>query len=375
MKNNTLGYIFSENPEAALGQLTDHRSLAAVPVGGRYRIIDFVLSNMVNSGITNVGIITSYKNRSLFDHLGSGKDWDLSRKDSGLFIVTPTESSFGREKDLGGVDSIFRGFDYLKKANRDYVLVCDCNTVLNIDFDKVMDFHTEKDADITIVHTKIGELKGKELKRHILVDVSDSGRVTDIQVYPSKQKLYNSYLHMFLIKKELLMSLVGDLISHNKHSISKDLLLANIKKMKIYSYEFSGYKKKIDSISSFFEFNLDLLKKEVREELFGDLSDAIYTKIKDTSPTVYGDNSMCKNSFIADGCYIDGKVENSIIFRGVRIGENATVKNSIIMQNCEIMDGCTVENAIFDKEVILRRDKKMIGQATYPIVIGKNTII
>lgn len=375
MKNNTLGFIFSENPEVNLGELTTLRSLAAVPVGGRYRIIDFVLSNMVNSGIIKVGIATAYKNQSLADHLGSGKDWDMARKNNGLFILPPPEIGDSTDRIAGGVDYIYRALNYLKRSHQDYVLVSDCNTICNIDYDEVMDFHVEKDADITIIHTKVGELSSDELKRNILLDVAEDGKVTDIQVYPSMQKLNNSYMHMFLIKKELLIDLVGDCAAHNKHIISKDIFLANLKTLKIYSYEFSGYKKKIDSIASFYEFNLDLLKKEVRDELFGDASDAIYTKVKDTVPTRYGLNCDIDNSFIADGCTIEGSVENSIIFRGVNIGKGAKVKNSIIMQNSQIMDNCTVENAIFDKEVVLRTDKKIIGQETYPVVIGKRTIV
>lgn len=375
MKNNTLGFIFSENPEVNLGELTTFRSLAAVPVGGRYRIIDFALSNMVNSGIIKVGIATAYKNQSLADHLGSGKDWDMARKNNGLFILPPPEIGDANDRMAGGVDYIYRALNYLKRSHQDYVLVSDCNTICNIDYDEVMDFHIEKNADITIIHTKIGELSSDDLNRNILIDVQEDGKVTDIQVYPSMQKLNNSYMHMFLIKKDLLIELIGDCAAHNKHVISKDIFLANLKTLKIYSYEFSGYRKKIDSISSFFEFNLDLLKKEVRDELFGDASDAIYTKVKDTVPTRYGTDCDIDNSFIADGCTIEGSVENCIIFRGVHIGKGAKLKNSIIMQNSQVMENCIVENAIFDKEVILRKDKKIVGQETYPVVIGKRTIV
>jgi len=375
MKNNTLGFIFSENPEVNLGELTTLRSLAAVPVGGRYRIIDFALSNMVNSGIIKVGIATAYKNQSLADHLGSGKDWDMARKNNGLFILPPPEIGDANDRMAGGVDYIYRALNYLKRSHQDYVLVCDCNTICNIDYDEVMDFHIEKDADITIIHTKVGELSSNDLKRNILIDVEEDGKVTDIQVYPSMQKLNNSYMHMFLIKKDLLIELVGDCAAHDKHIISKDIFLANLKNLRIYSYEFSGYRKKIDSIASFFEFNLDLLKKEVRDELFGDASDAIYTKVKDTVPTRYGTECDIDNSFIADGCTIEGSVENCIIFRGVYIGKGAKVKNAIIMQNSQVMENCIVENAIFDKEVVLRKDKKIVGQETYPVVIGKRTIV
>lgn len=375
MKNNTLGFIFSENPEVNLGELTSFRSLAAVPVGGRYRIIDFVLSNMVNSGIINIGIATSSKNQSLADHLGSGKDWDMARKNNGLFILPPPDTMNSADHIAGGVDYIVRAANYLKRSHQDYVLVSYCNTICNIDYDEVLDFHIEKEADITLIHTKAGELSNVDLKKNILIGVDDNNKVTDIQVYPSRQKLDNSYMHMFLIKKELLINLAGDCAAHDKHSITKDILLFNLKNLKIYSYEFSGYKKTIDSITSFFEFNLDLLKKEVRDELFGDASDAIYTKVKDTVPTRYGRDCDISNSFIADGCTIEGGVENCIIFRGVHIGKGTKVKNSIIMQNSQVLDNCVVENAIFDKEVVLRKDKKIIGQETYPVVVGKGTIV
>lgn len=375
MKNNTLGFIFSENPEVNLSELTSFRSLAAVPVGGRYRIIDFVLSNMVNSGIIKVGIATAHKNQSLADHLGSGKDWDMARKENGLFMLPPPEIGENAERVPGGIDYICRATDYLKRSRQEYVVLSDCNTICNIDYDEVLDFHIEKDADITVVHTKVGELTSGELEKNILFDIDENSRVKDIQVYPSRQKIYNSYMHMFLLKKELLLNLAGDCAAHDRHSISKDLLLANLNSLKIYSYEFSGYKKKIDSIQSFFEFNLDLLKKEVRDELFGDDSDAIYTKVKDTVPTHYKSDCEIENSFIADGCEIEGKVENSIIFRGVHVGKGAGVKNSIIMQNSHIMENCVVENSIFDKEVVLRKGKKIIGQETYPVVIGKKTIV
>ncbi len=372
--NNTLGLIFSENPEANLGVLMNPRALAAVPVGGRYRIIDFMLSNMVNSGIINVGITTGYRHQSLNDHLGSGKAWDMARKQNGLFILPPPETN-DNMRFYGGIDHVNSAMRYLRRSRQEYVLISDCNTICNIDFNDVVEYHTEKDADITIVYTAVGDLSDKELKRHILVDIDDDGRVNDIQVYPNRQKTSFSYMHMLYIKKELLIDMVDDCIAHDEHIISKDMLLKNLKNRKIYGYEFNGYRKKIDSIKSFFEFNLELLNPEVRHELFGDDESSIYTKVKDSVPTRYGKNAEVKNSFIADGCYIDGEVENCIIFRGVKIGKGSKLKNAVIMQNSQIMENCEVENAIFDKEVVLRENKKMIGQDTYPLMVGKRTIV
>ncbi len=374
--NNTLGIIFSGNKEGNLGELMRLRSLAAVPVGGRYRIVDFMLSNMVNSGIINVGITTGYKHRSLSDHVGSGKSWDLARKENGLFILPPPENSEVSARIPEGIDILNSAMSYLTRSKQDYVLLTECNTICNINFEEVMDFHFEKDADITLVYTKVDELTPKELGKYILLDVEKDGKVSDIQVHPKKQNSNDAYMHMMFIKKDLLIDLIGNNLAHDKHDIAKDILLANVEEMNIYAYEYSGYKKTIDSIKSFFEFNLEMLNPKIRHELFGIGSDrAIRTKVKDSVPTKYGPDAEVKNSVVADGCTIEGTVENCIIFRGVTIGRGSIVKDSIIMQNSRIMDNCHVENAIFDKEVILCNGKTLIGQQTYPLVIGKRTIV
>ncbi|MBO5955469.1 MAG: glucose-1-phosphate adenylyltransferase subunit GlgD, partial [Clostridia bacterium] len=176
--NNTLGLIFSENPEANLGDLMRVRSLAAVPVGGRYRIIDFMLSNMVNSGIVNVGLATGFKNQSLVDHVGSGRAWDMARKENGLFILPPPENQETGGRIMGDIDYLSGALRYLQRSRQEYVMLSDCNTICNIDFEKVIDFHFEKEADITMVYTEVENLSSKELEKHILLDVEEDGRVS-----------------------------------------------------------------------------------------------------------------------------------------------------------------------------------------------------
>ena len=375
MKYDMMGLIFAENPEAAMGELTSVRSLAAVPFGGRYRIIDFILSNMVNSSIINVGLITAYNFQSLADHLGTGKDWDIDRKGNGLFILPPKEITETSEV-RAGVDIINGVTHYLSKSRQEYVLVADCNTVCNIDFKKVMRFHKENDADITLIYKEIGEMGPKDLATRILLETDKDSRVRDIQVYPIKQKSHSAYMHMFLIKRELLLELIGDAVAHNRHHLSKDIFLPNIDHMRIFGYKHDGFSRQIDNVKSFYDANLELLKRDTRDELFGLKDDMpIYTKVKDTVPTKYASGAEVSNSFIADGCTIEGTVRNSILFRGVHVGKGATVENCIVMQNSEVMDNCLLENVIFDKEVVLRSGKKLVGQDTYPMVIGKKTII
>ncbi len=378
MKNDMLGVIFSENPEASMGELTSLRSLAAVPVGGRYRIIDFMLSNMVNSGILKVGITTPVNYQSLMDHLGTGKDWDMDRKDDGLYILPPKDTGESDVEAVGGIERLAGISSFLDKSQQEYVLVTDCNTICNIDFDKVLESHLENEADFTLVCTKVKNLTPKEARKHILLNVDESDNVTDMHVYPGHQVTDLSYMHMFITRRESLMELVEYASTHGKHQISKDILLPAVlnDQVKVCAYEFNGYRKKIDSIQSFYKVNIDMLNKEVRDELFGlSVDNPIFTKIKDSVPTKYAKTAEVENSFIADGCKIEGTVRNSVLFRGVHVGKGAVIENSIIMQDAEVMENCLVENVIFDKGVILRSGKKLVGQDTYPLVIGKEIVV
>lgn len=377
MHKNTMGIIFSENPDVNLGELTGCRSLAAVPVGGRYRLIDFPLSNMVNSGITNVGITTPHRYKSLLDHLGTGKDWDMDRKQDGLFLLPADENHEDANGVLGGIDVLYNVLSYLRRSKQRYVIVSDCNTICNITFGDALRAHEENDAEVTMIYTKVTHrLTPKEIRTKIFLKVAQDGLVEDMQVHPSTQNTDGIYMNMFIISREQLIALVEGCVAHGRHKLTKDLLMGAVERGRVYGYRFDGYKKKINNTQAFYEFNLDLLHKEVREELFGRNTDnRIYTKTKDSGPTRYSSTGEAVNSFVADGCVIEGEVRGSVLFRGVHIGKGTVVENSVIMQNSDIMENCVVKNCIFDKEVILRSGKRLMGQDTFPLVVGKKTIV
>jgi len=375
-----LGVILAENPQARMGELTQHRSLAAVPVGGKYRMIDFILSNMVNSGIQSVGVTTRYNYQSLMDHVGTGKPWDLNRKQNGLFILPPYVASNDHsyvERIQGGVDVLYGALRYLRRSQQEYALIADCNSICNMRFNKALEQHIENDADITLLYN-VEDMPSCDLNKHIFLNFAKENkdglsRITNIQVHPSSKKSNNVYMNMFIIRRTLLMQLIEDCAAHGEHNISKDIFIKNLDRLKILGYRYDGNVYRIDSLPTYFAFNMGMLDKDKRDKLFSEGN--IYTKVKDSVAAKYGSDAIVKNSLIADGCVIEGTVENSILSRAVHVAKGAVVRNSVLMQNSEIMEGCEVDNVIFDKEVIIRTGKKLMGQSTFPVFIGKHIVV
>ena len=371
---DAFGIILTENNEAKMQELTSQRSLAALPVGGKYRMIDFILSNMVNSGIIKVGIATQFNYQSLMDHLGTGKPWDLNRKSNGLYILPPHVSPDNAGSTKGVIDILRNISNYLRKSKQKYVVMTDSNIICSIDFEKALEYHKEKDADITVVYSCCADAKKDVLSKNVLLSIDADKRVEDIEVNPRRSKNKNISLNMYIMEKTLVENLVEDCAAHGKHNFVMDLLLGNLDELAIYAYEHEGYVKHINDIKSFYDFNMDLLSPEVRSEIFG-AENRVYTKVKDQVPTKYNEDSNVNNSIIADGCVIDGTVTNSVLFRGVHVKKGTVIKNSIIMQSTEIYDNCNLENVILDKDVIVKSGRTLIGQSKFPIVIGKNAVV
>lgn len=365
--NKLLGIIFANTHDGRIRELTDTRAMASVPFGGRYRLIDFTLSSMVDSGINNVGVITKNNYQSLMDHLGSGKAWDLSRKRDGLFILPP----FGNgDSAIGGckVDAIASNESFLKRTKEDYVIITDSDIILNIEMDKVLDAHIENEADITVVY-KNGEVPAC-MGEKLILELDGEKNVTDILINPDNQGVCNYGLRMYLMKKSFLMDAVKEAVHHNRRSFTKDIIASRINSGKVLGYEHKGYCAVINSMEQYFNASMDMLNGDIRQELF--LERPVYTKVRDEMPAVYGLGSVAKNSLVADGCTIDGEVENCILFRGVTVAKGAKIKNCIVMQDSVIGANSELNYVILDKNVQVGEGKNLIGDAKYPMHIKKD---
>lgn len=368
---DTMGIILSD--DIHISSLTEKRSISALPFAGRYRLIDFTLSNMVNAGITNVGVILKHNYSSLMDHLGSGKEWDLNRKNGGLHIIPPYIARNTHGFGEGSVDLLASALGYISKSKQKYVVVSKGNIVFNVDFDDVMDFHIENNADITMVYYE--EDTQKEAKsNHAFLSVNDYNRVTDIEVRPRRPKTNKVFMNIMLIEKGYLLYLVDEAVARGEQDIVKDILMKRTSNSNIYGYKFEGYVGDIDNIQSYYDNSMRMLDVDIRKEIFSP-GRPIYTKIKDQAPTRYGSEASVSNCLIADGCNIEGQVKNSIVFRGVHIGKDSRVSNSIIMQDSIIQTGCELDYMVMDKEVTVRENGRLIGDIRHPIIISKGETV
>lgn len=371
MKNNAMGILFASNDNSHLNDLTIHRTTASLPFGGRYRLIDFVLSNLVHANITKIGIVTRSNYNSLMDHLRMGRDWDLNRKNSGLTLFPPFVFDSEHNVYKGRVEALYTLRGYMMSSAEEYVVIANTNMAFNIDFDEVERFHIDNDADITMLTYRTDDLTPKRA----VVAQDDNHRITDMR-YPVASDTGKQLcsLNVYFIKKDLLISLVDNAYAHGGYSLEKDIIREKIDELKVMSFEVTDYVAVIDRIPAYFRCSMDLLNPEVRDALFYKNS-TILTKVKDSVPARYKSNAKVKNSIIADGCVIDGVVENSILFRSVKVGKDAVIRNSIVMEDSIIMDGATLDYTITDKDVIIQPNRHLSGYETYPMVVVKGKVI
>lgn len=367
-----LGIILAGgNSSRRLGELTSLRATPAMPVGGSYRAIDFTLSNMSNTGMTKVGVITQYNSRSLLDHLSSSKWWDLGRKQGGLFIFTPFQSGDNSFWYRGTADSIYQNISFLKRSNENYVVIASGDQIYKMNYENVIKYHEETGADITIV---CRDLKDKDVKTYGVIELDENMNMVDFEEKPLEPQGTTISLGIYVIKRTLLIKLLETISSQERYDLVKDIIIRYRKKLKIKGYMFDGYWSNINSIDSYYNTNMDFLKKEIRD-LFINQFPFIETKPKDEPPAKYNIGAKVKDTLVGSGGILNGLVEHSVLFRRVTTGENSTVKNSIVMEGSYIGNNCIVENAILDKEVVVSDGKHIIGTKDQLVIIKKGTVI
>ncbi len=366
--NEVLGFIFAGTLDDKIPELAASRTTASVPIGGKYRLIDFVLSNMSNSGINNVGIVAKSNYLSLMDHVGAGNAYDLSKRRSHLTILPP----YGGKTFSSYIEMIYNMHGYIEHCREEYVLISPGNIVTNIDYNGLFDFHSKNNADITLVYKNGVVPSGYD--RPLTVDVDEKGKVKQVFIKPENtEDEVNQVYGTILIRKSLLMEEVRRALSVNELDF-KRIIQNMVGTFRVYAYENKGYCAAISSINDYFAFNMDLMKKEVRDELFNPKR-PIYTKVRDDAPSKYGLTSKVKNSIIAQGCVIEGEVENCIISKGVYVGEGAKLSNCIVMQDTKIGCNTNLNYVIIDKDVTIKDGRSLMGFDSYPIYIAKKSVV
>ncbi|HEZ7990457.1 MAG TPA: glucose-1-phosphate adenylyltransferase subunit GlgD [Ruminococcus sp.] len=364
---NVLGLIFASMHDSYVSELTKQRTMGSIPFGGRYRLIDFPLSNMVNSSVSEVGVITKSNYGSLLDHLGSGRDWDLSRKKGGLHLLPPYSQTGGIYK--GRLDALSNVWSFVEHSTAKYVIMANCDVVTTIDFNPVLNQHMESGADITLIYSK-GYYDSEKNSCATILEFDENNHLKDVLVDPQISGECNMWLEMFIISRDFLKKIVFEAASRNQSSFTREILQGRKDEYKIMGYEHKGIFTRIDSVQSYYNANQMLLETEKRNALFVK-NMPIYTKIGDNGPVKYGLDSSIKNSLIADGCVIEGTVENSILFRGVKVGKGTVVKNCVLLQGTKVGSNCSISYVITDKNVEVSNDKVLTGSETYPLYIGK----
>ena len=368
-----VGLIFSNIHDNNIPELTKMRTLGSVPFGGRYRLVDFALSSMVNSGITKIGIVTHNNYQSLMDHLGNGKDWDLARRSGGIKILPPYISAFENAASnkyySSRLEALLGTVNFFNRCNEDYVVMSDCDVICNVDLNDVIEQHIRTEEDITFV-TKMTTHSSHETVS--VVECDKDGIITDIVDRKNVSKKSRVYINIMVLKRTYLLNVLEIAISRGYTSFMQDIVRKNIKKEKYMIYDYQGCYAHIGSMESYFDCSMQLLESETREQLFGIKNRPVLTKIRNSAPTRYCDGAKVSNSVVAEGCVIEGTVENSIIFRGVHVGKGAVVKNCILFQDTYVCQNAELNCVITDKNVMIKDKRKLSGHQTMPFYIGKN---
>lgn len=373
------GIIFSNIHDGNLPELTRLRTTASVPFGCRYRFIDFALSNMVNSNIYNISVITHYNYQSLMDHLGSGKDWDLARRSGGIKILPPNITAYANNRNAlytTRLEALKSVNNAISRITDEYVVLSDCDVICNVDFNDIINDHAKYGADMTVAVKRM-KLTPAQASMNVLYESDPDGRITDVLTYPTSfEGEADVSLNIVVMRTEYLHKILLDSIAHGYTSLTREIIFKNLKYSNYRVYKYDGYFACISSFADYYTASMDLIKSpEARTSLFEVKNRPVLTKVRNSAPTYYSADSDVKNSLIADGCKIYGHVENSILFRGVKVGRNTTVKNSILMQDTQTGENVYLNCVITDKNVVIRDSRMLSGIGENPYYVPKGKML
>lgn len=375
MNQEAFGLIFTGESNPLMRDLVLSRAVAAVPFGGRYRCIDFVLSNLVNTGIRNVGLIVQKNYHSLMDHLGTGKEWDLNRKRDGLFLLPPFSTKDNTGVYRGDIDAFHSIMQYVRRSSQKTLIICGSHTVFNTTFDAILKQHKETGADITIMYNEDPRFFPEEQNRDLRLLLDEDGmNVNGLEWNPRTPGSNYRSCEINVINKDLFEDLVEEAYSRGMVDFVREVMLPRAKDLKVMGWRYDGYVARIDSINTYFMHNMELLNATAAKDLYN-MRHPIYTKVKDEIASQYGEHANVKNVLMADGCLIDGAVENSIVFRGVTVERGAVVKDSILMQGVAVRSGAVLDHVILDKNVTVNAGRQLTGYEGIPLVFRKNLTI
>jgi len=364
-----IGIILAGGKSKKMGVLTERRALAAMPIAGSYRLIDFAISSMSHSKIKTVAVLTQYNSRSLNQHMNSAKWWDFGRKQGGLYVFSPTQTKTNSSWYRGTADAMYQNLDFLVNNHEPYVVIASGDCIYKIDFDKVLDYHVEKDADITII-TK--EMKpGTNLSQYGIVQVDENNRITDLEEKPINPASNIASTGIYVIRRRLLIELLQAAAEEDKVDFVNDILVRNKVNKKLYSYPLDTHWDKVSDVESYFNLNKAFLDKETRDFYFKQYPE-IKTKIDDNPPAKYNPGSKVSNSLVSSGCIINGVVEDSVLFKQVFVGSNVTIKNCVIMNDVYIYDNVHLENCIVEAHSTIKGGEELIGKDGIKVVDEKS---
>lgn len=376
-KADVLGIIFPNSYDSLVPELVTERLMASIPFASRYRIVDFMLSSMVNCDIGNISLIVRNNYHSLMDHLGSGREWDLTRKNGGLTIFPPYS-----EKTLkmygGRVEALASILDFLKDQKEEYVVLSDANIAVNFDFSAMLKAHVESGADVTIAYKEMEIPENLKAIHTVNKDLYytfdiEEGRVKKIRIRPQDEGVQNFSMNIYMIARELLINMIRDAFNRGDVYFERDVLSEHLDELNVQAYKFEGYLAYIGGMKSYFDENMKLLDEDNLDALFS--GNPIYTKIRDDNPTRYVNGAKASNVMVADGCVIEGEVENSILFRGVKVKKGAKVKNCVLMQDTVVETGANIEYLITDKDVTITEGKELKGTDSFPVYVAKRRTV